>query len=261
MKKIKALCALLSLLANPTFGLIANFDSLDTGTNHYYRPSTDGSYNWTDADMTFNMDVSWGGYAWDGFTYSDVNDTTTSGYENQYAIYGDGYDQSGSGVYAIAYQGSSTPTISFDYAQTVNGFYINNTTYTALAIIDGYYSATAFTTDDWFFLTITGLDSEGTILDSMIVELANFEGYAEGVDDEEDFMITDWEWIDLTSFGDNVSSLEFTLTSSDTGEWGINTPTYFAIDGIDTVPEPASVLLIAIGSLGIFGYRRWFSRV
>ena len=37
--------------------------------------------------------------------------------------------------------------------------------------------------------------------------------------------------MDLSSLGE-VSSIEFVLTSSDNGEWGMNTPTYFCLDGL-----------------------------
>ncbi len=257
MKKLAALIALITLSAGQLLSETATFDSLDPGAGNYYRPTTDGSYDWSDGEMTFNMNVIWNGGGWDGFTYSDVDDTTTAGYLNQYAVYGDGKDQSDTGVYAIGYQGGATPTISFSYDQTVNGLYVNNTTYAALAIKNGEYSATAFTTGDWFYLTITGKDAGGAIVDTEIVELANFADYTEGSDDAEDFMITDWEWIDLTAFGDNIRSLEFTLSSSDNGDWGMNTPAYFAIDGVEAVPEPASVLLLLLGSFGIFGFRRY----
>lgn len=51
-------------------------------------------------------------------------------------------------------------------------------------------------------------------------------------DSGEDYIVNDWQWVDLTSLG-NVDSLQFTLSSSDLGDYGINTPLFFAIDNLE----------------------------
>jgi hypothetical protein len=48
-------------------------------------------------------------------------------------------------------------------------------------------------------------------------------------DNRDDYILDTWQYVDLTSLG-MIKSLEFTLSSSDIGEWGMNTPAYFAID-------------------------------
>jgi hypothetical protein len=48
-------------------------------------------------------------------------------------------------------------------------------------------------------------------------------------DPEDDYILKEWEWLDLTSLG-LVTSLNFALESSDVGEYGMNTPAYFCID-------------------------------
>jgi hypothetical protein len=260
MKKTTALCAVLAA-AGCAAAATATLDSKDTGVNHYYRPDTIGNHAWTDAGMTFNLDVvddGWGGTSWGGFTYSDVNDTVTEGYLNQFAAYGTGKDYSGSGVYGIGYidsYNSITPTVSFASAVAVNGFYVNNTTYTALSMINGYYSAKQFTTGDWFKLSIEGFNSGAVSQGTVDFYLADFSGYTEGAN-RADYMVTDWTWVDLTGLGADISSVKFSLSSSDTGAWGMNTPSYFAIDNVQAVPEPASIALILLGGLGIAGFRR-----
>ena len=44
-------------------------------------------------------------------------------------------------------------------------------------------------------------------------------------------LATEWEWVELTSLG-AVTTLKFELSSSDNGDWGMNTPAYFCLDEI-----------------------------
>ncbi|MBK8019077.1 MAG: DUF4465 domain-containing protein [Betaproteobacteria bacterium] len=63
-----------------------------------------------------------------------------------------------------------------------------------------------------------------------------------------DFILEGWQRIDLTSLG-MVSSLSFSMDSSDKGDFGINTPTYFALDDltVTAVPEPGTAVLLTLG--------------
>ncbi len=63
-----------------------------------------------------------------------------------------------------------------------------------------------------------------------------------------DFILEGWQRIDLTSLG-MVSSLSFSMDSSDKGDFGINTPTYFALDDltVTAVPEPGTAALLTLG--------------
>ena len=42
---------------------------------------------------------------------------------------------------------------------------------------------------------------------------------------------TSWKEISLSELG-AIRSLSFSMSGSDSSEWGLNTPTYFAIDNI-----------------------------
>lgn len=262
MKKLIVLTALLGILVSHSIAGIATFDGKDTSPNGYYKPNAGGAQNWTDAGMTFNMteDLTYG-YSWEGFAYSDVKDTTTGGFENQYAVYGgDGLDRSDSGVYAVGYMGftGKKPTVSFNYDQTVKGFYANNTTYAALDMLNGSgfsknFGGATGNDEDWFKMTVEGFDANISSLGTVDFYLADYRF----ADNGQDYIISDWTYVDLTSLGSGVRSIEFSLSSSDTGTYGMNTPSYFAIDDVKAVPEPASALLIAMGSFSIIGFRRY----
>jgi hypothetical protein len=242
-------------------GATIDFNELEPGAAGYYRPTTHGAHDWRSDGAQFGMNVAtnaWGS-SWGGFTYSDVNNPTESGYLNEYAVYGDGMDYSDGGVYAIgyvnSYSGGSAPTLTFDSAQTVNGLYVNNTAYTALDMISGSGFSKAFTTNDWFKLSIEGKNSEGATQGAVDYLLADFTGYIAG-DDKDNYIVNEWTYVDLTALGTDVSSLTFSLSSSDTGTWGMNTPAYFAVDQIDVVPEPGTLGLILGGFGALLVYRR-----
>ena len=239
---------------------VINFDSKDTGVDNYYRPTTHGSHDWMEGSGSFGMSVftnAWGS-SWAGFTYSDVNNPAVGGFGNEFAVYGDGLDYSNGGVYSVGYidgYNGVTPTLSFGAPSTVNGFFANNTAYAAWDMMNGSGFSKIFSTNDWFKLTVEGFDSESASQGSVEFLLADFTGYSDG-DDKDDYIVNDWAWVDLTSLGGAVSSLEFSLSSSDSGAFGMNTPSYFAIDQVDVVPEPGTITLMAVGFGGLMWLRK-----
>jgi hypothetical protein len=81
------------------------------------------------------------------------------------------------------------------------------------------------TDPDWFKLTITGSLNGNPSAQSVDLYLADFRS----PDTTQHYIVKDWQWVDLSSLG-NVNEVQFTLSSSDTGSFGMNTPAYFAID-------------------------------
>ena len=234
---------------------IANFDDLTLAADSYWSGNyivdeIGGNYDAAyfqsgSADFENHSD---GDYeAWGGFAYSNMTNTTTSGYLNQYSTYA-GTAHSGSN-FAVGYQDNYNgynPTMILDTAQQLSGLYVTNTTYAALSMYNGDGFAKKFggvsgDDEDWFLLTITGKDSVGDSTGTVEFYLADYRF----VDSEDDYIIEDWMFVNLSALG-VVTSVEFTFSSSDVGGVGTNTPTYFAMD---SVPEPTTIALLGLGGL------------
>jgi len=82
---------------------------------------------------------------------------------------------------------------------------------------------------DFYFLTIKAFSNGMLSTDSVDFYLADYRS----TDNAEDYLISEWTYVDLTSLG-AADSLQITASSSDVGQFGINTPTYFCVDNIIT---------------------------
>ena len=69
-----------------------------------------------------------------------------------------------------------------------------------------------------------------------------------------DYILDEWTWLDTSSFG-AIKELGFALTSSDNGDWGMNTPGYFAYDNLTIAPEPGTGMLVGLG-LMLIAFRK-----
>jgi hypothetical protein len=252
-KKLRHLVWLtvLSAVAGVADAQIATFEDLTLPPESYWNGS-DGSGGFTSGSARFSnaYNADWG--SWDGFSYSNITDTTTQGVAAQYnAIAGAG--QGGSPNYAIGYVGWAVPpTVTLDAPGVVGGLYVTNTSYAYYSMLNGDAFAKKFggaggSDPDWFILTIAGKNTDGVATGQVDFYLADYRPAGSG----NDYIVDTWQYVDLTSLGE-VKSLEFTLGSSDVGDWGMNTPASFAVDSI--VGPSASLDAVVYTEAGVNGY-------
>ena len=199
--------------------------------------------------------------SWGGFALSRETDATTPGYGNQYSAFtGSGFG--GGGQYAVGYVDAYTPTyptITLPSGDVPLSLRVTNTTYAALTMRDGdgfgfakKFGGVSGNDPDWYKLIITGLDAGSAPTGTIEYYLADYRSANNALD----YIVDDWRLVDLTSLPASTSALKFDVASSDAGAFGINTPTYFAVDQIaTTVPEPATAACMAIGA-GLLALRR-----
>ena len=223
---------------------VSTFDTIaltaahaDTFYVNYSAPGTDVGFSDGLAYFPCNYDISFGYPYWSyGFAYSNMTDSVHGGLANQYsARAGSGYG--GSHSYAVAY--CSDP-VTFAPAtgmrlkgaamgKPVSGFYVTNTSYAYYSMKNGDAFSRPFHNGDWFKLTIHGYNGGVLQPDSVGVYLADLLF----PDTTHNFILDKWQWVNLLPLG-HVDSLEFRLSSSDNGTYGMNTPAYFAMDNFTT---------------------------
>jgi hypothetical protein len=246
---VSVICVL--MMSGVSIAAIATFDDLSLSAESYWNGS-DRSGGFTSGSAYFNNNYNTVYMSWDGFAYSNITDTTSTGWTTQYnAITGGG--EGGSANYAVGYDplasgvGAEPPTVTFNTAGIVEGLHITNNNYAYYSMLNGDAYSKKFggisgDEADWFLLTITGKGENGTEVGSVDFYLADYRF----ADNGQDYIVNTWEYVDLTGLG-MVKSLEFGLSSSDVGSYGMNTPAYFALDTI--VPEPGTLVLLALGGL------------
>jgi len=210
---------------------------------------------------SFTQDVGFS--YWSGFSLSSLTDNTVTsgdisagsfnGYQYQSATGG----AAGGSQYAIGTAfGSLTLGLPAgqDQPQSID---VTNNLYTAASMTHGDAFAKQFggsdgTDPDFFRLLIEGVDHSENVTGSVTVDLADFTFAESG----SDYILDTWETVDLSSLGSGVTALRFSLSSSDTGDFGMNTPAFFAIDNVSAVPEPGHFA----GILGVLALAWIFQR-
>jgi len=205
------------------------------GSSQTLTASTTFTSGFYDFENTYNIS-QYGPYS-QAWSYSNHTDITTGGSNNQYSCnvgQGENSDQ-----YGICNVSSFANNRLFSTSQsefTPTGAFFTNTTFATQSMLNGDAFTSQFgdvansaAGEDWFLLTIYGLGADSLRNgDSVNFYLADYRF----TDNTQDYIIDEWTWVDLSSLT-NVHGLDFELSSSDEGQWGMNTPAYFAMDNFD----------------------------
>jgi hypothetical protein len=230
-----------------TFSLLVNH--ADTAYIDYSQPMQDIGFTDGGAYFPCIYDTAYGGSWIGGFSYSNMSDSMTLDYHNDHsAITAVGEDSSTG--YLVAFMGYANPPYirildTSSAGDSVLGFHITNTTYAYKTIRDGYFSATPFggtsgNDSDWFKLVVYGYNNGQMKPDSVEFYLADYRFS----NNSQDYIVGDWQWVDLKILG-TVDSLTFSMSSTDTNQFGMLTPAYFAMDNFTTKDAPVKLNSIA----------------
>ena len=203
--------------------------------------------------------ASWGGYYWDGFCPAIGGDQTDYGQPGSSASWTTNFggcmagggcviNEDGTvtadptqpylvGYYSSwAYEGPSNQVmyVGKDRKTTFEpvGVYVCNHPWPYYGCEHGDGFGAPFAEGDYFELIAHGVAADGseTTVSINLVDFTNGELHA----------LNDWTFFDLSSLGE-VESVYFTMNSTDTGAYGMNTAAYFCMDkfqvkGEDDVP-------------------------
>lgn len=189
-------------------------------------------------NLVFNNSYSLSEYEWEGVTYSSETwygfalsalcDSVTAGFGNQYSCSAGkaaGGRQFGLFYYS-AYDADSSCFIQFEQEQehVIKGMQITNSTYAYLSMRDGDAFAKKFEEGDFLRIIFKAYDAQGEFKAEKSFYLADFR-------DNKKVLLNSWEFVDLRELG-KLNKLSIYFESSDTGMYGINTPTYVCIDDL-----------------------------
>lgn len=239
MKKTITLIATFVLMINFTKAqtLTADFEDLVLPADSFYSDAL--STPFVSNQITFHYDWTisqFGDYWSGGFSYSNMADSVTSGYSNQYsAKAAKGYNNSAN--YVVGQNFSIVKTDGSGFGSTINGVYVTNSTYAYNSMRDGDAFAKKFggasgNDPDWFKLQVKRYAGGVLLNDSIDFYLADFRFS----NNSQDYILKTWEYLDLSSFGGTADSLQFSVSSSDVGAFGMNTPAYFCLDNLSINP-------------------------
>lgn len=236
MKKLLLFCAAAFAAITLSAQTAATFEDITVGADSLYRseaPTTGGLQEWMSGDYMFATYVD-AGYA-PAYYYYDIAVSAKKA-TDFVADYSAGFDmKSAAGGaaegenYAVWYSNwNGNAHVYPSMTTTISGMYVTNNTYAVSSMTNGDGYAKKFAADDWFKLTITGyrFDEE---MQEVAGESVDF--YLADFRDGKSIILTDWVWCDLTSLGE-VDAISFSLSSTDNGTYGMNTPGYFCFDNL-----------------------------
>jgi hypothetical protein len=236
MRKITLLFTFLVSVCYTQAQTIADFENVSLGTDSFWDGRNNQQalgFSSGNAFFTNRWDTSFGGFWADGFACSRKKDTTDGTFMNKFsAITAGGYNNSQQ--FVVGQQRAIIRLTGTAAGKVVEGCYITNTTYAYTSMKNGdsfskKFGGTTGNDSDFFLLHIIGWQNGVLKNDTVKFYLADYRS----ANNNEDYIVNNWRWVSLSSLG-NVDSLQLFMTSSDVGQWGINTPLFYVMDNFTT---------------------------
>lgn len=249
MKKLFFFCATLFALTAQaeeiTLNLYTATDAYGAGIEYNTENIMDSTYSedyaymfiyTNDADIMLSHLISgnsWGGTSWDGFTLSKKNTDTGNQFE---CVAKGGLEGEGTpfvvGYYSEYYANNNTDGyttsnfIEFSEDYYPKEVYICQSSNTLKALKKGMTPARPFTDKDTLALIITGINKQYEEVGESVVYYLAVDGKFN----------QNWDKVDLSSIG-LCRGISFRMTSTDNSYGYMNTPVYFALDGLTITTE------------------------
>ena len=219
----------------------ADFESQSIDSIGYLNGSDlNGGYEDGNIFLPNNFDVNY--ESWLGWAITNHTDTTTPGFGNQYsAITGSGNEGSLNYATSFSFGANQIELTGEALGKKMGGIYVTNSTYAYLSMKEGDLFAKKFggasgDDPDFFLLTIKGILGGEETADSINFYLADYRFD----DNTMDYLVDEWTYIDLNGLGE-VDAISLSLSSSDNGQFGMNTPAFFCVDDIKTTDGTTAV--------------------
>ena len=218
---------------------LVDFNELPLDPESFFLPTDESSF--TSGPLSF--EYTGAEYSWSGFAYSNLSSLNGEYTHDQFASASLTGMDGDSTNYAVAFVNSdwlggtydpipSVIEVSDGSAASFSGFYINNNEMAYITMKEGSlynkkFGGESGNDPDWFRVKIWGIRADNTTTEPIYHYLADFRSG----DNSLDFITNTWKWVDLQSLG-MVTALQFVMESTDSGDFGINTPAYFCMDNL-----------------------------
>ncbi len=212
------------------------FENLAVPSSGFWNGSdTSGSFTSGKLKFANLYNSSW--QTWSGFCYSQKNDVTTQGFGNQFSVFDAANGNNKFALFYPPFDGALFASFPGTEVHQMKSIDLCNNTYAALSMKNGdaytkKFGGATGSDPDWFKVTLNGYDQNGLKIGSVSCYLADFRF----TDSSKDFILNKWTTVDLTTLG-KINKLTFEFYSSDTGAYGINTPTYVCLDNIKYIED------------------------
>lgn len=239
MKQCIALVAMM-LGAKLAQAQTINFEDLTVPASGYWKGMSpvpkDSGFQSAVGFFVNSWDTSWGG-SWSGWGFSNRKDSISISYAtNELASIAAGGNNN-SNNYAVAYQSynPSNNLIRLPKDYQMGWVYLTNTTiaYRSMQNGDGFakkFGGATGNDPDFFKVRFTGWYNGVAKTDTVDFYLADFRD----TNNANDYILKEWTICNLSSLG-KCDSVTFSMASSDTSAFGMNTPAYFCMDDLTLI--------------------------